>query len=130
MFIWIQPQGDRPVISCGKLEDDCRSSYKKLSDMIRKKEESAQDIRINDRELFSVYQEDYNLGAFSIMPKELLAKNEKVLNQNLLLITIIMLAVTSISFYFVSKSLSRPLEDMTKTVKRIQAGETHLRMET
>lgn len=63
------------------------------------------------------------------MPKELLAKNEKVLNQNLLLITIIMLAVTSISFYFVSKSLSRPLEDMTKTVKRIQAGETHLRME-
>ena len=129
MFIWIQPQGDRPVISCGKLEDDCRSSYKKLSDMIRKKEESAQDIRINDRELFSVYQEDYNLGAFSIMPKELLAKNEKVLNQNLLLITIIMLAVTSISFYFVSKSLSRPLEDMTKTVKRIQAGETHLRME-
>ena len=41
MFIWIQPQGDRPVISCGKLEDDCRSSYKKLSDMIRKKEESA-----------------------------------------------------------------------------------------
>lgn len=129
MFIWIQPQGDRPVISCGKLEDDCRSSYKKLSDMIRKKEESAQDIRINDRELFSVYQEDYNLEAFSIMPKELLAKNEKVLNQNLLLITIIMLAVTSISFYFVSKSLSRPLEDMTKTVKRIQAGETHLRME-
>ena len=129
MFIWIQPQGDRPVISCGKLEDDCRASYKKLSDMIRKKEESAQDIRINDRELFSVYQEDYNLGAFSIMPKELLAKNEKVLNQNLLLITMIMLAVTSISFYFVSKSLSRPLEDMTKTVKRIQAGETHLRME-
>ena len=129
MFIWIQPQGDRPVLSCGKLEDDCRASYKKLSDMIRKKEESAQDIRINDRELFSVYQEDYNLGAFSIMPKELLAKNEKVLNQNLLLITMIMLAVTSISFYFVSKSLSRPLEDMTKTVKRIQAGETHLRME-
>ena len=129
MFIWIQPQGDRPVISCGKLEDDCRASYKKLSDMIRKKEESAQDIRINDRELFSVYQEDYNLGAFSIMPKELLAKNEKVLNQNLLLITMIMLAVISISFYFVSKSLSRPLEDMTKTVKRIQAGETHLRME-
>ena len=82
MFIWIQPQGDRPVISCGKLEDDCRSSYKKLSDMIRKKEESAQDIRINDRELFSVYQEDYNLGAFSIMPKELLAKNEKALNHN------------------------------------------------
>lgn len=129
MFIWIQPQGDRPVLSCGKLEDDCRSSYKKLSNMIRKKEESAQDIRINNRELFSVYQEDYNLGAFSIMPKELLAKNEKVLNQNLLLITMIMLAVTSISFYFVSKSLSRPLEDMTKTVKRIQAGETHLRME-
>lgn len=129
MFIWIQPQGDRPVLSCGKLEDDCRASYKKLSNMIRKKEGSAQDIRINDRELFSVYQEDYNLGAFSIMPKELLAKNEKVLNQNLLLITMIMLAVTSISFYFVSKSLSRPLEDMTKTVKRIQAGETHLRME-
>lgn len=129
MFIWIQPQGDRPVLSCGKLEDDCRASYKKLSNMIRKKEGSAQDIQISDRELFSVYQEDYNLGAFSIMPKELLAKNEKVLNQNLLLITLIMLAVISISFYFVSKSLSRPLEEMTRTVKRIQAGETHLRME-
>ena len=40
-----------------------------------------------------------------------------------------MLAVVSISFYFVSRLLSRPLEEMTKTVKRIQSGETQLRME-
>ena len=78
---------------------------------------------------FSVYQDKYNLGAYTLIPRDLLNRNQKILNENLILITLIMLAVVSISFYFVSRLLSRPLEEMTKTVKRIQGGETQLRME-
>ena len=76
---------------------------------------------------FSVYQDKYNLGAYTLIPRDLLNRNQKILNENLILITLIMLAVVSISFYFVSRLLSRPLEEMTKTVKRIQGGETQLR---
>lgn len=85
--------------------------------------------REKNKVFFSVYQDKYNLGAYTLIPRDLLNKNQKILNENLILITLIMLAVVSISFYFVSRLLSRPLEEMTKTVKRIQSGETQLRME-
>lgn len=128
MFIWMQPEGDRPILTSAQPTEDTIEDYKKLSGLIQVKKESSGEWKLNKKELFSVYQEKYNLGAFSIMPRELLSKNQRVLSQNLLLITLIMLVAGSISIYFASRTLSRPLEEMTKTIKRIQRGETELRM--
>ncbi|MDC7289416.1 sensor histidine kinase [Blautia schinkii] len=129
MFIWMQPLGDRPILCTGNLSDSAREDYDLVSQEVLKGSRNLDNLQWEKKVFFAVYQDKYNLGAYSLMPRSLLNKNQKVLTENLLLITVIMLAVISISFYFVSRSLSRPLEEMTKTVKRIQAGETQLRME-
>lgn len=129
MFIWMQPLSDRPILTAGDLSDNAREDYQLVSSEVSKGSRNLDDLKWGKKVFFAVYQDKYNLGAYSLMPRSLLNKNQKVLTENLLLITVIMLAVISISFYFVSRTLSRPLEEMTKTVKRIQAGETQLRME-
>ena len=129
MYIWMQPLGDRPIVSTGTLSDSASGDYSLVSQEVSEGSRNLDNLQWEKKVFFAVYQDKYNLGAYSLMPRSLLNKNQKVLTENLLLITVIMLAVISISFYFVSRSLSRPLEQMTKTVKRIQSGETQLRME-
>ena len=130
IFIWLQPFNDRVVFSAGNaVTDSDNDDYEMISGQIQEGNKEIKDIREKNNVFFSVYQDKYNLGAYTLIPKDILNKNQKILSENLLLITLIMLAVVSISFYFVSRSLSRPLEEMTKTVKRIQNGETQLRME-
>lgn len=129
MVIWMQPSGDRPIVHLGELSGVGEEIYRQVSTAIEKGDSSPENIQDGQSVFFSVKQDKYDLAAYTIMPYELLSKNQKVLTQNLILITIVMLFVTSISFYFVSRSLSRPLEEMTRTVQRIQAGETELRME-
>ena len=129
IFIWLQPFNDRPVLAAGNIMDSDSNVYEQISNQIQKGDQEFENIQEKNKVFFSVYQDKYNLGAYTLIPRDLLNKNQKILNENLILITLIMLAVVSISFYFVSRLLSRPLEEMTKTVKRIQGGETQLRME-
>ena len=129
IFIWLQPFNDRPVLAAGNIMDSDSNVYEQISNQIQKGDQEFENIQEKNKVFFSVYQDKYNLGAYTLIPRDLLNKNQKILNENLILITLIMLAVVSISFYFVSRLLSRPLEEMTKTVKRIQSGETQLRME-
>ena len=129
IFIWLQPFNDRPVLAAGNIMDSDSNVYEQICDQIQKGNQEFENIQEKNKVFFSVYQDKYNLGAYTLIPRDLLNRNQKILNENLILITLIMLAVVSISFYFVSRLLSRPLEEMTKTVKRIQGGETQLRME-
>lgn len=129
IFIWLQPFNDRPVLAAGNIMDSDSNVYEQISNQIQKGDQEFENIQEKNKVFFSVYQDKYNLGAYTLIPRDLLNKNQKILNENLILITLIMLAVVGISFYFVSRLLSRPLEEMTKTVKRIQSGETQLRME-
>lgn len=129
MYIWIQPQGDRPIFSTGTLMEGAKENYENVVKTVQAGNTDMQSLTSGQKEFFAVYQEKYNLGAYSLLPKALLSKNQEVLTKNLILITTIMLGVITISFYLVSRSLSRPLEEMMSTVKRIQQGETQLRME-
>ena len=129
MFIWLQPLNDRPILSVGEIMENGENEYEAIASQIQNGASQPEDMKADEKVFFSVYQEKYNLGAYMLIPGELLSRNQNILNENLILITLIMLAVISISFYFVSSSLSRPLEKMTRTVKRIQNGETQLRME-
>ena len=129
MFIWLQPLNDRPIFSVGEIIENSGNEYEEISTQIQRGDRLLENVKEDEKVFFSVYQEKYNLGAYTLIPGKLLSRNQKILNENLILITLIMLVVISISFYFVSRSLSRPLENMTRTVKRIQNGETQLRME-
>lgn len=129
MYIWIQPLGDRPILSTGTLMEDAREDYSQVVKKVREGSTDMENLRSEQKVFFALHQEKYNLGAYSLIPKVLLRRNQKVLTQNLILITTIMLGVITVSFYLVSRTLSRPLEEMMHTVKRIQQGETQLRME-
>lgn len=129
-FIWLQPTGDRPLLSFGKLEKKDEESYKKLQEEIRdgQKQDGVM-LESENRVFFQVEQSKYNLGAYSIMPQSLLRQNQRVLTKNLIAIAGIMLIIAGIVGYFTSKYLTKPLEKMTQTMKKIQEGNTKLRIE-
>ncbi len=128
-FMWLQPTGDRPIVSFGKLEQKDESSYKNLQEEIRRgKEQVGIMLESENRVFFQVGQSRYNLGAYSIMPQSLLWQNQKVLTKNLVTIAALMLLAVVIG-YFTSKYLTKPLEKMTQTMKEIKEGNTKLRIE-
>ncbi|MCF0133360.1 MAG: sensor histidine kinase [Blautia sp.] len=129
MYIWLQPPGDRVMLQFGTLDESAQMIYEQISKKVSEGETELTGMQGGQREFFAVDQDKYRLSAYSLMPKSLLNKTQRVLNENLILITAVMLAAVSISVIFVSRTITRPLENMTDTVKRIQAGETQLRME-
>lgn len=129
-FMWLQPTGDRPIVSFGKLEQKDESSYKNLQEEIRRgKEQVGIMMESENRVFFQVGQSRYNLGAYSIMPQSLLWQNQKVLTKNLVTIAALMLLLAVVIGYFTSKYLTKPLEKMTQTMKEIKEGNTKLRIE-
>lgn len=129
-FMWLQPTGDRPILSFGTLDKKDRSSYKNLQEEIRKgQEQIGVMLESENRVFFQVGQSKYNLGAYSIMPSSLLWQNQKVLTKNLVIIAILMLFIAVVVVYFTSKYLTKPLEKMTQTMKEIKEGNTKLRIE-
>lgn len=129
-FMWLQPTGDRPIVSFGKLEQKDESSYKNLQEEIRRgKEQVGIMLESENRVFFQVGQSRYNLGVYSIMPQSLLWQNQKVLTKNLVTIAALMLLLAVVIGYFTSKYLTKPLEKMTQTMKEIKEGNTKLRIE-
>lgn len=125
MFMWLQPTGDRPIVSVGSLEGQDLKDYEEAAQQIGKG--AGETLTASKRVLFQVPQERYNLNAYSLMPQSLLAQNQKTLTRNLLLIACIMIAAATLLNMFVSKSLTKPLVRLTETMKRIRKGETQLR---
>lgn len=130
VFIWLQPTGDRPILSSGTLKESDKSSYENLQEEIKEgTEQTGVKLESKNRVFFQVEQKKYNLGAYSIMPQSLLRQNQKVLTKNLLAIAMLMLCVAVGIVIFVSKYLTKPLERMTQAMKEIKEGNTKLRLE-
>ncbi len=151
-YVWVQPDGDIPITSTGELTEADLSYYERVSEGIQSRspdeteergevsgaqteEESAPEavsedsmIGAGDRVFFRVDQDRYNLGSYALMSRDLLEKNQRTLNRCLLLIGIVVSAAAVILSFPLSHSLTRKLERMTVTMKRIEGGETKLRM--
>ncbi len=126
MYIWLQPDGDRPAVSVGELSESEASYYSTISGQIQSGGQAAVS-EASRQELFQVQQHKYNLTAYSLMPKRLLAQNQKALTLNLFLIALVMIAVASILTYFVSRSVTRPLDMLMDTIQKIKEGDRNLR---
>lgn len=128
--MWLQPLGDRSMLSIGTLDQKDEDSYVSLQKEIQEGNENlGETLESGNRVFFQVGQSKYNLGAYSLMPQSLLEENQRVLTKNLIMIAGIMLIVAAAAAYLVSKSLTRPLEKMTQTVKKIRDGDTRLRIQ-
>ncbi len=128
MYIWLQPMGDRQLYAIGNLEEESASYYEKIDDCIRRGvREEIQSISEKNKVLFTVPGENYNLDAYSIMPQEMLRRSQAMLTRNLVWIAIVMICMITIVISYITKNLTKPLEQLTDTISRIRAGETGLR---
>lgn len=130
MYMWLQPAGDRPMISIGVLEEADTENYKQITVDIETSSDRADDVlNLSKRVFFQVQQKQYNIGAYTFMPQYLLEQTQKALTQNLLLIAVIMLLAAFLLNIVLSKNLTKPLVRLTATIERIRRGETQLRAE-
>ncbi len=128
--MWIQPQGDRPVLETGCLDESDAEGCALLQEKIAAGERPAGTaVQLGDCVFFQVGQSRYNLGAYALMPQFYLNNNQKTLAGNFVTIAALMLAVTGIVTGMLSKSLTGPLERMTQTARKIRDGSTKLRIE-
>ncbi|MGL5438068.1 MAG: sensor histidine kinase [Lachnospiraceae bacterium] len=130
MFIWLQPIGDRPVLSIGQLNEADGQVYADIAGQLNT---GSTDFNLSSggsrRVFFQVDQNKYNISAYAQMPQSLLAANQKTLTVSLIIIAGVMVVITVVTSYLCSKSLTRPLEELTGTTERIKQGETHLRVQ-
>lgn len=130
MYIWLQPLGDRQIYAIGNLEEASVSYYEKIDECILQGDLSKIENASQGNEvLFQVSQQKYNLDAYSIMPQEILRQNQKMLTQNLMLIAAIMTVVVIIVMSYVTKTLTKPLEQLGTTIATIRCGKTDMRVE-
>lgn len=128
MYIWLQPSGDRPAASIGILTSNEEDEYKKISGQIKKDNIKESGISGSaSQEFFTIVQKKYGLTAYSLMPRELLRENQKVLTSNLFLIAGIMIVVTAFFMSVLSLNLTRPLYNLMNTMEKIKKGNTSLR---
>ena len=129
MFLWLQPDKDRAVLSVGTLKEE-ESTYKEISDRIK---QGMKMISMSEgskqRVFFQINQIKYNLSAYALMPQSLLVANQHSLTVSLMTIAAVMLVITLAASTYYSKSLTQPLEELTVMANRIKDGETNLRVE-
>ncbi|MCM1122669.1 MAG: sensor histidine kinase [Eubacterium sp.] len=128
MYIWLQPAGDRQLYAIGMLEEENQTYHDMISSYIISGEiEEVDDFSDSNRVFFQVSQDKYNLGAYSIMPQSILEENQKVLSRNLIFIAVVVCVLMSVLYFYVTRSLTSPLEKLMQTIGRIRSGETELR---
>ncbi len=129
MFVWLQPLNDRAAVSMGELGGRDLTTYQEISGHISRGEK---DFSLptggNRRVFFQVAQNKYNLSVYALMPQALLVANQRSLTSSLIIIAALMAVITFVITYIWSKSLTRPLEELTEMTERIKKGETDLRI--
>jgi len=128
-YMWLQPLGDRAIVETGELEEASEKYFKEVSESIQEKRTDRLAIASQQNKvLFQIPQEAYNIVAYSIMPQAILEQNQKALTQNLLLIAAMMCIILSIVTIFISSTLTKPLEELTGTITDIRNGDTKKRV--
>lgn len=130
-YVWLQPEGDRPITATGTLQEDDLPYYNEVCSRIMEGEADGEEIMEQENRVFFTaqkYRYSYNIGSYAMMQQSLLEKNQRALNRNLWLIGTTICLVTILLSHPISKGLTRQLERMTRTMERIKGGETELRM--
>lgn len=129
VFIWLQPLGDKEILTSGILEASSQDYYTKQIKRIENgKLDNYGDFVYGKQILFRVSQNKYNLDAYAMMPQAILEENQRSLTKSLLLIMLVMSVVITILSIWISKGLTKPLEQLTRTIVSIRSGNTRQRV--
>lgn len=123
--LWLQPSGDRVAVQIGDSSETAAQIMAAIS--AGKPEENLQSL-VNGQVLFCLPMEPGQLTLYSLMPQTMLMKNQVAIIKSLITIAVAMLfAIAFLSMLF-ARGITRPLAALTGTMRRIQAGETELRV--
>jgi sensor histidine kinase YesM len=131
VYAWLQPVGDEDVASVGNTTQEGTGIYEKIVETVSGSEE----FPVLSNEYGDFYQnhrtfENFKLSVVMLTPMSLVFSTQSTLMKSLALIAVITMCIVILISSLISKILSRPLEEMSKTVKRIRKGETGLRVKT
>ena len=124
-LIWLQRPGDRAMLRCGE-SAPMQAGYAMAAETIGHGDGPAPP---RGYELFHAGQRKYQMNAYLLMPQSMLMENQSALNQVTIVVCGLIVALFSLLFLLLSRGLTHPLTYMVRTMNRIQAGETKLRME-
>jgi len=128
-IIWLQAKGDRPIALIGNMSPEQKSYFSHISNLVQNNSELIEnDTASNGSVFFSVPNQKYHLIAFSLTPQELLARSQKVLTRNLVIIAFLVIFVFTSASVVLSKTITGPLTEMVETIKEIRRGNTALRV--
>lgn len=128
-LVWLQPAGDRPAVSFGRLQGKQRSFFENI---VSKKAAGTWTLRdsrkTDDSVFFEIPQQKYNLTAYSLTPQYLLEESQLALRRNMVIIALIVVVVAIVSATLLTRSLTTPLSKMVGILQKIKNGQTDLRL--
>ncbi len=123
--IWIQAESSDMLIS--SLDDD--AAKEELSKEIRKILSAGEQLQeVSNYVFYSVPLRKYPISINSLIPATYLNINQEMLQRNTLLVVFSVLLIFGALYYFISRSITKPLSEMISTMNRIKRGETQLRL--
>lgn len=128
--LWLQPVGDQTIAMTGEISSEQEPLQLQLEAQVRDNFDS-QELReeYGDYYLIHVGQANYSLEAFALVPQSLMTAAQKSLVRSLIIIMVAMIAALSLFMYWLSKWISKPVEEMRDSIVRIKNGETQLRVQ-
>lgn len=131
MMIWLQPAGDQPAIRVGKMDGLSDDKLKQLLDGIQNHENALmQSGNWNSYSLYQKGQTKFNCDAYVLTPQRVLTESTKLMLRTLVVILILMILLLGVVSSKISISISKPLENLIHTIRRIRGGEPDLRVES
>ena len=125
--LWLQPAGDRPAVRIGSDPDGQADAIMEAVANGQSSDELTEIVK--GQVLFCLSVPPYNLTLYSLMPPTQLIENQRALIRSLQVIAVLMIVIFAAVSVFVARGITRPLAKLTGTMRRIQSGETQLRVE-
>lgn len=126
-IVCLQPVGDRVALTYGTTRENQKDYLNAMAKML---EEGTMEESYELGETGRVFMEPmkkYNLEAYSVVPESILRNETRILFIYILLAAAVTVLIFISSTIFITNYLTKPLEELVGTMKRIKNGETKVR---
>ncbi|MBR5302032.1 MAG: sensor histidine kinase [Clostridia bacterium] len=124
--VWLQPQGRMNICAVIPENEETMSVHDSLAQRIQEAKTPAASQK--NHELYSASVRKYGIDLYSLIPASALNANQTMLLNSTVFAFVLVLVLFAVLFFFVSRGLTRPLDQMADTMNRIKQGEVELRL--
>lgn len=124
--VWLQPHGRTFITSVLPDKEETAALMGDLAQQAQRGE-SLPDTP-GSHSLYSAAVRKYGVTIYSLIPSSALNANQVLLTTGTLLTFVLVLMLFVVLSRFISRRLTRPLDQMAETMNRIKQGETQLRL--